>query len=105
MANTTVRPVAVEPVNEIFRTFGLKHSSLPIAGPSVPMPVQLAYGLFIAATHVLWFALVAWFFSAPVLQPRVQAARPWIDRSLGCVLLALGLLLIGTSAPQALLNS
>ena len=75
-----------------------------IAGPAVSMPVQLSYGLFIAAAHVLWFALVAWFFSAPVLQPRVQAARPWIDRSLGCVLLALGLLLIGTNAPQALLN-
>ena len=63
---------------------------------------QLAYGLFIAAAHVAWFALVAYFFSAPVLQPRVQAIRPWVDRSLGCVLLGLGLLLIGTSAPQML---
>ena len=75
-----------------------------VAGPSVPMPTQLAYGLFIAAAHVAWFALVAWFFSAPVLQPKVQAIRPWVDRSLGCVLLGLGLLLIGTNAPQALLN-
>lgn len=73
-----------------------------VAGPSVPMPVQLAYGLFIAATHVLWFALVAWFFAAPVLQPKVHAIRPWIDRGLGCVLLGLGALLIGTNAPQPL---
>ncbi|RGE39602.1 LysE family translocator [Comamonas testosteroni] len=75
---------------------------MQVAGPGVSLPTQLAYGLFIAAAHVLWFALVAYFFSAPVLQPRVQAIRPWVDRSLGCVLMGLGVLLIGTSAPQLL---
>jgi hypothetical protein len=29
----------------------------------------------------------------------VQAIRPWVDRSLGCVLLVLGLLLIATGTP------
>lgn len=75
---------------------------MQVAGPGVPMPTQLAYGLFISAAHALWFALVAYFFSAPVLQPRVQAIRPWVDRSLGCVLMGLGMLLIGTSTPQLL---
>ena len=75
---------------------------IQVAGPDVSMPTQLAYGLFISAAHVLWFALVAYFFSAPVLQPRVQAIRPWVDRSLGCVLMGLGMLLIGTSTPQLL---
>ena len=75
---------------------------MQVAGPGVAMPTQLAYGLFISAAHVLWFALVAYFFSAPVLQPRVQAIRPWIDRSLGCVLMGLGALLISSSAPQIL---
>jgi threonine/homoserine/homoserine lactone efflux protein len=47
------------------------------------------------------------FFSAPVLQPKVQAIRPWVDRSLGCVLLVLGLLLIttGTPATSNLMNA
>ena len=71
-----------------------------VAGPGVATAMQLAQGLFIAAAHVLWFALVAWFFSTPALQPRVQSMRPWIDRSLGGVLMGLGVLLIGTAMPQ-----
>lgn len=74
---------------------------MQVAGHGVPLLTQLAYGAFIAAAHVLWFTLVACFFSAPVLQPRAQALRPWIDRSLGCVLMALGLLLLGSSFPVA----
>lgn len=73
-----------------------------VVGPTIAMPTQLAYGLFIATAHVVWFALVACFFSAPALQPKVQAIRPWVDRSLGCVLLGLGMLLIGVNAPQML---
>ena len=73
---------------------------MQVVGPSVETGTQLAYGLFIAAAHVLWFALVACFFSAPVLQPKVQAIRPWIDKSLGCVLVVLGVLLIGMTTPQ-----
>ena len=73
-----------------------------VVGPTVAMPAQLAYGLFIAAAHVAWFALVACFFSASSVQPKVQAIRPWVDRSLGCVLLGLGVLLIGVNAPQML---
>lgn len=75
---------------------------MQVTGPSVPMPSQLAYGLFIALTHVLWFALVACFFSTPVLQRRMQAVRPWVDRSLGIVLMGLGGLLIGASTTQSL---
>lgn len=71
-----------------------------VTGPEVAVATQLAQGLFIAIAHVLWFALVAWCFSAPALQPRVQAIRPWIDKSLGGVLMGLGMLLIGTVLPQ-----
>lgn len=71
-----------------------------VTGPEVAVATQLAQGLFIAIAHVLWFALVAWCFSAPALQTRVQAIRPWIDKSLGGVLMGLGMLLIGTALPQ-----
>ncbi|WP_050874400.1 LysE family translocator [Comamonas testosteroni] len=73
---------------------------MQVVGPAVPMTSQLAYGLFIALTHVLWFALVACFFSTPVLQRRMQAVRPWVDRSLGFVLMGLGGLLIGASTTR-----
>jgi len=73
---------------------------MQVAGPDVPMTSQLAYGLFIALTHVLWFALVACFFSTPALQLRMQAVRPWVDRSLGIVLMGLGGLLIGASSAR-----
>lgn len=58
-----------------------------------PLPVQIAYGAFISAAHIVWFCLVAWFFSAGVVRGRLLAARHVIDRAFGGLLLGFGVLL------------
>ena len=63
---------------------------MQVVHPATPMSVQLAYGAYISFAHLLWFALVACCFSAPAVRRRVLAARHWIDRVFGAVLVALG---------------
>lgn len=58
-----------------------------------PLAVQLGYGLFIAAAHIAWFALVAQCVSAQVVRQGLLAVRHWVDRIFGGVLVALGCLL------------
>ncbi|CAM3152079.1 resistance to homoserine/threonine (RhtB) family protein [Pseudomonas gessardii] len=61
-----------------------------------PLTVQMAYGLFIAGAHVLWFSLVALCFSAGMVRERLMAARHWIDRIFGGLLVGFGILLTVT---------
>lgn len=52
--------------------------------------VQMAYGAFIAGAHVAWFSLVALCFSAGRVREKLLAARHWIDRLFGGLLVAFG---------------
>lgn len=52
--------------------------------------VQMAYGVFIAGAHVAWFSLVALCFSAGRVREKLLAARRWIDRVFGGLLVAFG---------------
>ncbi|RFP13831.1 MULTISPECIES: LysE family translocator [unclassified Duganella] len=61
--------------------------------PETPFSVQLAYGAFIAAAHVVWFCLVALCFSAGSVRARLLRLRHWIDRVFGGLLVGLGALL------------
>ncbi|MES2161600.1 MAG: LysE family transporter [Pseudomonadota bacterium] len=61
--------------------------------PQTPFSLQLAYGAFIAAAHVVWFSLVALCFSAGTVRARLLRARHWIDRVFGALLVGLGALL------------
>ena len=46
---------------------------MQVVEPQTPLATQIAYGAFISSAHVLWFALVAWFFSeASILMPRLK---------------------------------
>ena len=58
-----------------------------------PLTVQLAYGAFICVAHMIWFGLVALCFSAGVVRERLLAARHWIDRTFGAMLVGFGVLL------------
>ncbi len=70
---------------------------MQVVQPTTPLAVQLGYGLFIAAAHIGWFALVALFFSADRVQTRLLAVRHWIDRAFGAVLVGFGALLASSS--------
>lgn len=61
--------------------------------PQTPLSVQLAYGAYIVAAHVVWFCLVALCFSAGAVRARLLRLRHWIDRVFGGLLVGLGALL------------
>lgn len=66
---------------------------LQVVDPTTGWAVQIVYGLFIAAAHILWFALVALVLSADGVRQRVLMIRPWIDRSFGALLVGFGVTL------------
>ncbi|MBB3937267.1 LysE family transporter [Aureimonas phyllosphaerae] len=65
--------------------------------PTTPLGVQIGYGAFISAAHVVWFAIVATFFSAGRVRSRILRVRHWIDRLFGGMLVLFGVLLARTS--------
>src|SRR5471030_847390 len=58
-----------------------------------PLAVQIGYGAFISLAHMAWFCLVALCFSAGIVRERLLAARHWIDRAFGGLLVGFGVLL------------
>lgn len=58
-----------------------------------PLVVQIGYGAFISVAHMAWFCLVALCFSAGAVRERLLAARHWIDRAFGALLVGFGILL------------
>lgn len=52
--------------------------------------VYVLYGLFISASHWLWFSTVALFFSSEILRKRMLAHRRTLDRMIGIALIMLG---------------
>ena len=61
--------------------------------PDTALTMQIAYGLFIAGAHAVWFSLVALCFSAGMVREKLVAARLWIDRVFGGLLVSFGILL------------
>lgn len=68
--------------------------------PDTPLAVQAGYGAFIALAHVVWFTLLALFFSAGTVQGRLLQVRCRIDQVFGTVLIGFGMLL-ATADPGA----
>jgi RhtB (resistance to homoserine/threonine) family protein len=64
-----------------------------VVRPDTPLTVQMAYGLFIAGAHAVWFSLVALCFSTGKVREKLMVARHWIDRAFGGLLVSFGLLL------------
>lgn len=73
---------------------------MQVVQPSTPLATQIGYGAFISAAHILWFALVALFFSAGRVRARILAVRHWIDRVFGVLLVGFGLLLARSSVAR-----
>lgn len=66
---------------------------MQVVQPQTPLAVQLGYGAFISAAHIVWFSLVALCFSAGAVRGRLLAVRHWVDRLFGGLLVGFGLLL------------
>lgn len=52
--------------------------------------IQIGYGIFISVSHLIWFTLVALIFSSNTAQTFVNQSRHMIERTIGGVLVSLG---------------
>lgn len=64
-----------------------------VVRPDTAVTVQVAYGLFIASAHVIWFGLVALCFSTGKMREKLMSSRQWIDRGFGGLLVSFGIIL------------
>ncbi|AXH61538.1 MULTISPECIES: LysE family translocator [Providencia] len=56
--------------------------------------LNLSYGLFISFAHWLWFSLIAIFFATPVVRNKILNYQFVMDRTIGTLLILLGLSLL-----------
>ncbi len=57
----------------------------------------IGYGMFISASHLLWFLLISLFCSTPVIRNKILRKQVSINRVIGTVLTTLGLCLFLTN--------
>lgn len=60
---------------------------------NTPVAVQIGYGLFMSATHAVWFSVVAVFFSESTLRQRMLQHQKTLNRFIGIALGGLGMTL------------
>ncbi|SDN21648.1 hypothetical protein SAMN04487981_104101 [Streptomyces sp. cf386] len=63
-----------------------------------PLFQQIGYGVFMSLAHLVWFGLAAVLFSSAVLRARMLRRQAALNRTIGTVLVALGVSLVFTSA-------
>lgn len=61
-----------------------------VVDPLTPVTVQLGLGLFIAAAHFIWFAIVALLLTHERFKHFFSRAKGWIEKGVGVCLVALG---------------
>ncbi len=69
--------------------------------PQTPLVVQLGYGAFISLAHLIWFSLVACAFSSEVARRFVVRSRHLVERTIGGILVTLGLALAFASVQRS----
>ncbi len=65
-----------------------------VVNPNTPLATQGVYAIMMLATTVGWFSLVATIFSHHRIQSRMHKIKHHIERSMGVVLIALGIKII-----------
>ncbi|AIR98205.1 LysE family translocator [Streptomyces glaucescens] len=61
-----------------------------VVGPDTPVHQQAGYGLFMSLAHLLWFAVVAVFFSQDRMRTLMLRAQKVLNKVIGSVLAGLG---------------
>lgn len=69
-----------------------------LISPSTPIFTQFCYGIWICTIALLWFSLVALFFTHPKIAAKLKRAKHWIERVAGGALVLLGLRLLSSKA-------
>lgn len=65
-----------------------------VISPDTSLITQMAYGVHIAAAHIVWFAIVACLLTTQTLQKRLAKAKRWLERVCGSVMLIFGVRLM-----------
>ncbi|WP_411994719.1 LysE family translocator [Agarivorans sp. DSG3-1] len=68
-----------------------------VINPSTPMLVQLGYGLYMVFATALWFIMISWVFSTARVRRKFLQVGHWFDRTMGVVLVGLGIRLLFSS--------
>ncbi len=69
-----------------------------VIDPATPKVIQCAYGLWMSATTMAWFAMVSLFFTREAVRAAFLRGGHWIDRAMGVVLVGLAVALALASA-------
>ncbi|MFV1849541.1 MAG: LysE family translocator [Porticoccaceae bacterium] len=67
-----------------------------VISPQTAVWQEIGYGIYIAACHMIWFALVALALTLPSVQARIAAIKSWIERAVGLCLAGLGIKLLAS---------
>ena len=59
-----------------------------------PLSIQLIFGLIIAISHLIWFILVAYFFSTKYFINKINTSRSIIDKTLGSILILMAISIV-----------
>ncbi|MFC4237761.1 LysE family translocator [Thalassospira xianhensis] len=69
-----------------------------VISPNTPALMEIGYGVYIAACHMIWFALVAVALTLPAVQAQIAAIKIWIERAVGLCLAGLGIKLLTSTS-------
>ncbi len=64
-----------------------------VVNEHTPAAVQFGYGLFMSATHLVWFSIVAWCFGSKSLRATMLRYQRQLDVIIGTALFGLGVAL------------
>jgi len=67
-----------------------------ILSADTPFLIQLSYGLWLSFLALIWFTLVAIFFTNQILAHRLKACKHWLERVTGGLLMLFGVKLLTT---------
>ncbi|MES2870980.1 MAG: LysE family transporter [Pseudomonadota bacterium] len=67
-----------------------------VINPHTPLSIQAGYGVYLAVATGLWFCMVAMLFSHQRVRSGFARMGHWFDRTMGAVLVALGVKLAFT---------
>ena len=67
-----------------------------VINPHTPLSIQAGYGVYLAVATGLWFCMVAMLFSHQRVRTGFARMGHWFDRTMGAVLVALGVKLAFT---------
>ena len=56
-----------------------------------PIWLQLVYGLIISLAHLVWFVVVSYFFTHPVMLEKFKQSKHIVEKVVGTVLMGFGL--------------